>query len=103
MIELNEKELYLLQRAQQDTSPHKFNKLLHNKDMGKASKTISLNLTFNDKKLTCVGGRVKVSDIFANSNRQRIINRPHSIAKLIIKYYHQNIYVWEESKHPPFV
>ena len=70
--------------------------------MGKASKTVSLNLTFNDKKLTCVGGRVKVSDIFANSNHQTIINRPHSIAKLIIKYYHQNIYVWEESKHPPF-
>ena len=31
--ELNEREIYLLQRAQQDTYPEEFNKLFHNKDI----------------------------------------------------------------------
>ena len=87
LIELNESELYLLQRAQQDTYPDEFNKLLHDKDIDKAGKTIALNPTFNNKKLICVGGRVKVSDIFANSNHQTIISRPHSITKAIIKHH----------------
>ena len=90
LIELNESKLYLLQRAQQDTYPDEFKKLLHDKDIEKASKTIALNATFNNKKLVCVGGRVKVSDIFANSNHQTIISRPHSIAKLIIKHCHEH-------------
>lgn len=34
--------------------------------MGKASEVTALNPTFNDKQLICVGGRVKVSDIFTN-------------------------------------
>ena len=87
--ELNESEIYLLQRAQQDTYPEEFNKLLHNKDIDKGSKIIALNPTFNDKQLICVGGTVKVSDIFANSNHQIIISRHHPIAKLIIKHYHE--------------
>ena len=47
--ELNKIEIYLLQRAQQDTYPHEFNKPLHNKDIDKASKIRALNPTFNDK------------------------------------------------------
>ena len=46
-------------RAQQDTYPDEFPKLLHNKDIDEASKIIALNPTFNDKQLICVGGRVK--------------------------------------------
>ena len=53
--ELNKSKIYLLQRAQQDTYQDEFNKLLHNKDVDKASKIIVLNLTFNDKQLICVG------------------------------------------------
>ena len=41
--ELNESEIYLLRRLQQDTYPDEFNKLLHNEDIDKASKIIALN------------------------------------------------------------
>ena len=46
--ELKESEIYLLQRAQEDTYPDEFNKLLHNKYIDKDSKIIVLNPTFND-------------------------------------------------------
>ena len=60
--------MYLLQGAQKDTYPNEFNKLLHNKDIDKGCEIIALNPTFNYKQLICVGGRAKVSDIFAKSN-----------------------------------
>ena len=93
MKELNETKIHLLQRAQQDTYPEKFNKLLHNKDIDKASKIIALNPTFNDKQLICVRGRFQVSDIFTNSNHQIIISRHHPTAKLIIKHHKQYLHV----------
>ena len=89
MRRCNKSEIYLLQRAQQDTYPDEFNKLLHNKDIDRASKIIALNPTFNDKQLLCVGGRVKITDIFANSNHQIIISRHYPVAKLIIKHYYE--------------
>ena len=67
-----------------DTYSDKFKKLLHSKEIDKGSKTIALKPTFNDKQLISVGGRVKISDIFANSSHQIIISRHHPIAKLII-------------------
>ena len=94
--ELNKSKIYLLQRAQQDTYQDEFNKLLHNKDVDKASKIIVLNLTFNDKQLICVGDRVKISDIFTKSNHQIIISRHHPVAKLIIKHHKQYLHVGRE-------
>ena len=61
--------MYLLQGAQKDTYPNEFiAKTKHNKDIDKGCEIIALNPTFNYKQLICVGGRVKVSDIFAKSN-----------------------------------
>ena len=44
-----------------------------------------------------MGGRVKNTDIFANSNYQVIVNKDHPIAKLIIKHYNEeNLHVGRE-------
>ena len=44
-----------------------------------------------------MGGRVKNTDIFANSNYQVKVNKDHPIAKLIIKHYHEkNLHVGRE-------
>ena len=44
-----------------------------------------------------MGGRVKNTDIFANSNYQVIVNKDHPIAKLVIKHYHEeNLHVCRE-------
>ena len=51
IIERTKQKQNVPTRAQQDTYQDKFNKLLHNKDIDKASKIIALNPTFNDKQL----------------------------------------------------
>ena len=44
-----------------------------------------------------MGGGVKTTDIFTNSNYQVIINKGHTIAKLIIQhYYEENLHVRRE-------
>ena len=44
-----------------------------------------------------MGGRVKNTNIFANSNYQAIVSKDHPIAKLIIKHhYEENLHVGRE-------
>ena len=66
------------------------------KDIYKGSKIIALNITFNDEQLIWVGGRVKISDIFTNSNHQIVINRHHLIARFLIKHHEQYFLVGRE-------
>ena len=60
-----------------------------NDNVHKNSTLVPLNPTLNNQSSICVGGRVKNTDIFANSNYQVIVNKDHPIAKSIVKHYHE--------------
>ena len=69
--------------------PSELKSLLLNDNVHKSSTLVPLSPTLNNQSLICVGGRVKNTDIFANSNHQVIVSKDHPIAKLIIKYHHE--------------
>ena len=95
--ELLKGETYLLKMSQEESYPSELKSLLLNDNVHKSSTLVPLNPTLNNQSLICVGGRVKNSDIFANSNYQVIVNKDHPIAKLIIKHYHEeNLHVGRE-------
>ena len=95
--ELLKSETYLLKMSQEESYPSELKSLLLNDNVHKSSTLVPLNPTLNNQSLICVGGRVKNSDIFANSNYQVIVNKDHPIAKLIIKHYHEeNLHVSRE-------
>ena len=83
--------------SQEESYPSELKSLLLNDNVHKSSNLVPLNPTLNNQSLICVGGRVKNTDIFANSNYQVIVNKDHPIAKLIIKHYNEeNLHVGRE-------
>ena len=75
--------------SQEESYPSELKSLLLNDNVHKSSTLVPLNPTLNNQSLICVGGRVKNTNIFANSNYQVIVNKDNPIAKLIIKHYHE--------------
>ena len=66
--ELLKSETYLLKMSQEESYPSELKSLLLNDNVHKSSTLVPLNPTLNNQSLICVGGRVKNTDIFANSN-----------------------------------
>ena len=90
-------ELLKSEMSQEESYLSELKSLLLNDDVHKYSSLVPLNPTLNNQSLLCMGGRVKNTDIFANSKNQLIVNKDHPIAKLIVKHYHEeNLHVGRE-------
>ena len=82
---------------QEQLYPSELKSLLRNDNVHKSDTLVPLSPTLNNQSLICVGGRVKNTNIFANSNYQAIVSKDHPIAKLIIKHHHEeNLHVGRE-------
>ena len=66
--ELLKSETYLLKISRDESYPSKLKSLLLNDNVHRYITLVPLNPTRNNQSLICVGGRVKNTDIFANSN-----------------------------------
>ena len=71
--------------SQEESYPSELKSLILIDNVHKSSALVPLSPTLNNQSLVYVGGRVKNTNIFANSNYEVIANTDHRIAILIIQ------------------
>ena len=87
--ELLKSETCLVKMLQEDSYSSELKSLLLNDNVHKSSTLALLSPTLNNESLICLGGTVKNTDIFANSNYQVIFNKDRPVTILILQDYHE--------------